>query len=247
MICVTAVGHYLHPMREGEPLPSLAAALKDVCRESYRRIDRFIELALLGSGRCAQGRRLAPDCGLYLGSGLGPMADNIACQEQLIRDHELPMPFDFINTLGNSAGYYVAKDLGLSGQNLFISRRGASFQAVLQAALVDLECGAVDQALLGVVEEATKPFAEHRRRQGLAADTLVAEGSHWLLLERDAPTGHRLDWEHVEYHETAPTQLAVFHDSIAGAWVTERLAKGESCTLADGDAARGWDLFHFRA
>ena len=247
MIRVTAVSHYLQPLREGTPLPSLDTALREVCREHYRRIDRFIALALLGSGRCAKGRALAPDCGLYLGSGLGPMADNIACQEQLIRDRELPMPFDFINTLGNSAGYYVAKNLGLSGQNLFISRPGANFEAGLQAALVDLECGMLSQALVGVVEEATEPFSEHRRRQGLPADTAVAEGSHWLLLERDASTGYHLEHEHVAKHDVAPPKSAVFHDSITGALVTERLAKGENCTLADGDAARGWDLFHFRA
>ena len=246
MIRVTAVSHYLHPVREGESLPSLDAALKEVCRENFRRIDRFIELALLGSGRCARGRALAPDCGLYLGSGLGPMVDNIACQEQLIRNAELPMPFDFINTLGNSAGYYVARNLGLSGQNLFVSRRGASFEAALTTALVDLECGAVRQALVGVVEEATEPFAEHRRRQGLQADAAVAEGSHWLLLERDAAAGHVLERSQVSKHEAAPPKSAAFHDSIRGAWVTERLARGESCVLADGDAVRGWDLFHFR-
>ena len=246
MIRVASVSHYLHAVREGEPLPALETALKEVCRENFRRIDRFIELALLGSGRCAKGHTLASDCGLYLGSGLGPMVDNIACQEQLIRDAELPMPFDFINTLGNSAGYYVAKNLGLSGQNLFVSRRGASFEAVLEAALVDLDCGAVRQALIGVVEEATEPYAEHRRRQGLPADTVVAEGSHWLLLERDAAAGHRLEREHVARYETAVPGATVFHDSITGARVTERLAAGGSYTLADGDAARGWELFHFR-
>jgi hypothetical protein len=246
MIRVTSVSHYLQPVREGEPLPSLDAALKEVCRENFRRIDRFIELALLGSGRCAKGHMLAPDCGLYLGSGLGPMVNNIACQEQLIRDRELPMPFDFINTLGNSAGYYVAKNLGLSGQNLFVSRRGASFTAVLESALVDLDCGAVGQALLGVVEEATEPFAEHRRRQGLAPDTPVAEGSHWLLLERDAGSGCLLEREHVARYDAEKPEPAMFHDSIGGAAVTERLMKGESCTLADGDAVRGWELFHFR-
>lgn len=247
MIRVTAVSHYLHPVREGEPLPSLAAALREVCRENFRRIDRFIELALLGSGRCAKGHALAPDCGLYLGSGLGPMVDNIACQEQLIRDRELPMPFDFINTLGNSAGYYVARNLGLSGQNLFVSRRGASFTAVLEAALVDLECGAVKQALLGVVEEATEPFTEHRRRQGLAPGTPVAEGSHWLLLEKDARSGAVLEREHVSRYETRGAAPAVFHDSIGGASITASLAQGEDCTLAEGDAVRGWELFHFRA
>ena len=247
MIRVTAVSHYLQPVHEGTAPPPLDAALKQVCQENFRRIDRFIELALLGSGRCARGRALAPDCGLYLGSGMGPMVGNIACQEQLIRDRELPMPFDFINTLGNSAGYYVAKNLGLGGQNQFISRRGASFAAVLTAALVDLECGAVSQALLGVVEEAPAPVAEHRRRQGLAADAAVAEGSHWLLLERDARTGYRVEREQVARYAAAAPRAAIFHDSIGGAWVTERLEKGENCTLADGDAARGWELFHFRA
>lgn len=247
MIRVTAVSHYLQPVHEGEALPPLDAALREVCREKFRRIDRFIELALLGSGRCAKGCALAPDCGLYLGSGLGPMVNNIACQEQITRDRELPMPFDFINTLGNSAGYYVAKNLGLSGQNLFISRRGASFEAVLAAALVDIETGALHQALVGVVEEATTPFAEHRRRQGLAPDSAVAEGSHWLLLEKDAATGHTLEREHVTRYEVARRKPTVFHDSITGAWVTERLAKGENYVLADGDAARGWELFHFHA
>lgn len=247
MIRVTAVSHYLHPVLEGEPLPPLDAALREVCREHFRRVDRFIQLALLGSARCAQGQTLAPDCGLYLGSGLGPMVNNITCQEQLVRDHELPTPFSFINTLGNSAGYYVARNLGLSGQNLFVSRRGASFAAVLEAALVDLECGALGQALLGVVEEATEPFVEHRHRQGLAAGTPVAEGSHWLLLERDAKTGRRVEREHVAQHTAPRPQDAPFHDSITGARVTESLARGEDTVLADGDAARGWDLFHFRA
>ena len=247
MIRVTAVSHYLHPVRDGEALPSLDASLREVCREPFRRIDRFIQLALLGSGRCAQGGNLVPDCGLYLGSGLGPMVNNIACQEQLVREHELPTPFSFINTLGNSAGYYVAKNLSLSGQNLFVSRRGASFTAVLEAALVDLECGAVSQALVGVVEEATEPFTEHRRRQGLAPGTPVAEGSHWLLLERDAKAGRRLDREHVAQYAVPQPKSTVFHDSITGARVMESLAKGEDTVLADGDAVRGWDLFHFRA
>jgi hypothetical protein len=239
MIRVTAVSHYLHAVRDGEVLPSLDQALKPLCREQFRRIDRFIQLALLGTARCVAGRTLAPDCGLYLGSGLGPMSNNISTQEQLIRDRLIPKPFNFINTLGNSAGYYVARNLGLSGQNLFISRRGASFQAVLEAALVDMEGGAVSQALVGVVEEVTLPLAGHRRRQGLAPDTLVAEGSHWLLLEKAAAAGHVLGRGHGAHQGAKP---AAFHDSIAAAEVTESLAKGEPALLPHGD-----ESFHFSA
>lgn len=246
MIRVTAVGHVFNPLQDGAPLPSLDAGLEQVCRERFRRVDRFIELALLGSGRCAAGRSLDADCGLYLGSGLGPMSGVIATQQQLIRDRELPKPFNFINTLGNSAGYYVAKNLGLHGQNLFISRRGASLQALLNAVLTDMEAGIVRQALVGVVEEATLPLTEHRRRQGLPGDTAVAEGSHWLLLEKGVTAGHRLEHEHVTRYEAVASRPAAFHDSIAAAQLTEQLLKGAVAVLADGDPVRGWELFHFR-
>jgi len=261
LIRVTSVGHVLNALQDGVAAPSLDAELKQVCREHLRRIDRFIQLALLGSGRCAVGHTLATDCGLYLGSGLGPMSGIIATQQQLIHNHELPKPFDFINTLGNSAGYYVAKNLQLSGQNVFISRRGASLQALLAAALTDLDVGVVRQALVGVVEEATLPLAEHRRRQGLAADAAVAEGSHWLLLEKDTQTGRSLVLQHHGNSlgledalqrfsaERMPSQPAgPFHDSWSGAWVTGRVSVGAGALLlVDGDATRGWDLFHFGA
>jgi len=149
-----------------------------------RRIDRFIQLALLGSGECVQGQALAPDCGLYISSGIGPVGNNIQVQQTLWRDHKLPMPFNFVNTLGSSAGYYVAKNLGLSGQSLFISRRGQSFVAALDCVAADLACGAVKQALVGVVEECTLPLNQHRERLELPEGAAVAEGCHWLLLEK---------------------------------------------------------------
>ncbi|MGB9429036.1 MAG: hypothetical protein WCC11_04045 [Gammaproteobacteria bacterium] len=186
MIWVVSVSHYFQPLNEPAALPALDDELKNVCREPLRRIDRFIQLALLGSARCAAGRSLQPDCGIYLGSGLGPMSNNIATQEQLIRAALIPKPFNFINTLGSGAGFYVARNLGLHGQNLFISRRGASFTALLTVAAADLSLGVVRQALVGVVEEATLPLTEHRARQHLPEDMPLAEGSHWLLLQTGA-------------------------------------------------------------
>lgn len=193
MARVLAASHYMQPVQEGAELLPLSQALKEACRGHFRRIDRFIQLALLGSARCAGGRELKTDCGMYLGSGFGPVASNVAVQEHMLRDAELPMPFDFVNTLGVSAGFHVAKNLGLTGQSLCISRRGASLEAVLAAALTDLELGVVSQALVGVVEEVTLPLAQHRLRHGLAADATVAEGSHWLLLEAGGDAGKALD------------------------------------------------------
>ena len=129
MTAVLAQFRYQHPVGDGEGLPSLEAALEPLLKERFRRADRFIQLALLGSASCAQGQDLQPGCGLYLASATGPMGNNITLQEQLVRDRLLPKPFNFINTLGSSAGYYVAKNLGISGPNLFISRRQGAWEA----------------------------------------------------------------------------------------------------------------------
>lgn len=185
---IAAASHYFQPLGYADTLPALDDLLAELCREPFRRVDRFIQLALLGSARCTLGVTLQPGCGLYLSSGLGPMGSNIATQEQLIRERDIPRPFDFINTLGGSAGYYIARNLELSGQNVFISRRGASLEAVLNAALADLTLGIMTQALVGIVEEVTLPLTAHRRRQGLPTGTAVAEGSHWLLLQTGAIT-----------------------------------------------------------
>lgn len=193
MIKLVSASHYLQPVDDGAALTPLESTLKDLCREPFRHIDRFIQLALLGSARCAAGWRLRPDCGIYLGSGLGPIGNNIVTQEQLIRDSEIPKPFNFINTLGSSAGFYVAKNLGLQGQTFFISRRGASLQAVLSVAMADMLLGLVTQALVGVVEEVALPLGAHRLRQHLPENVTLAEGSHWLLLQSGASDSRSLD------------------------------------------------------
>lgn len=177
-----AAGDYFAPLADDAPLPALDAALREVGAGSFRRIDRFVQLALLGAARCARGHNLRPGCGVYIGSSLGPLSSNIRVQETMLGTREWPMPFHFVNTLGSSAGFYIASSFNLSGPSLFVSRRGASLAAVLETALTDLATGVVEQALVGVVEEAPLPLAAQRRRLAVAADMPLAEGSHWLLL-----------------------------------------------------------------
>ena len=232
MIQAISASDYLQPVHDGAALPPLEAALKNLCRERFRRIDRFIQLALLGSARCVAGRTLQPDCGIYLGSGLGPIGNNILTQQQLIRDAEIPKPVNFVNTLGSSAGFHVARNLGLRGQNFFISRRGASLQAVLSAAIADLTCGVVGQALLGVVEEVALPLAEHRLRQHLPGDLTLAEGSHWLLLQPGTGDSRSLELKHF-------TKFAALEDFLKSVWRTgDRLCCARSMEARVAGALR---------
>ncbi len=182
---VAAAGEYyadlgaadqLHEVKDLRPL--LAA----VCRERFRRIDRFTQLALLGSGHCVRDGRLPADTGLYISSGFGSIANTVNVQRQMFIDRRVPKPLTFINTLSNSAGYYVARNLGLTARNQFVSRDAAPLEAALQLATLDLVRGDIGQALVGVVDEASLPLDEHARRLGVGADVPLAEGSHWLLL-----------------------------------------------------------------
>jgi hypothetical protein len=183
MIRVLARGHHLQSIEDGAPRPSLDSALAAVCREKYRRVDRFIQLAVLGAARAAAVRRPEPACGLYLGSGFGPMGNNIEYQDQLMRQRVVPKPFNFINTLGSAAGYFVSKELGLTGSSQFVARTDGSLRAALDLALADLDLGRAPQALVVCVEESTQPQADQRHRQGLPEGFgPLGEGSHALLI-----------------------------------------------------------------
>jgi hypothetical protein len=201
VIAILGAGHYFHAVRGGEALPSLEERLRAVRREHFRRIDRLIELALVGSGECVAGKALAPDCGLYISSGIGPIGSNVVVQDAVSRHAKLPTPFSFVNTLGSSAGYYVGKNLGLTGESTFVSRRGSAFAAALACAVADLSSGVVSQVLVGAIEECLLPVERFRELAGLPAQAIAAEGSHWLLLTRSDGNGTPVPRETLETGE----------------------------------------------
>jgi len=174
---------------EGNDVPALTN-LRDLvaplCRERYRRIDRFIQLSLLGSGLCAERAadsiELQNTTDLYMASAQAAIGNTVEVQQQIFKQHQHAKPVNFINTLSNTAGYYVARNLGLNRRNLFVSRGSNSFEAALQLIALDFASGVSQQALLGVVDECLEPLDEHRQRLGLSADAVLAEGSHWMLL-----------------------------------------------------------------
>lgn len=189
---VLAYGEHYAEFGADDPpqrLPELKAEVKALCGGHVRRIDRLIQLALVGSARCVAGRSLPAGCGIYLGSGLGTVGSTSVLQEQIFRFGVLPKPAEFINTLSNTAGFYVARNLGLDGQCLFATRDYTSFEAVVELATVDLDAGRVPAALVGVVDECTLPLEQHARRLHREHAPVLAEGSHWLLLGPDGDGG----------------------------------------------------------
>lgn len=163
--------------------PELGALVKETLGAQVRRIGRFVQLALIGAARSFNGEASRADTSVYLTSGRGDMEMTADVMVQLYRDSMPPRPLSFINTVSNSACFYIAKQFGLRGRSSFVCNRYFSFESALELALLDMEAGWAPSALIGSVDIALAPLDVHRRRLQLAPGTPIAEGSHWLRLE----------------------------------------------------------------
>ncbi|MCB1667632.1 MAG: beta-ketoacyl synthase N-terminal-like domain-containing protein [Porticoccaceae bacterium] len=198
MLDVVATSAFHIPLKDDEDLYDLSGDLQKYCRDRPRRIDRFTQLCLTGSGRCIQqlqntNYNIDTDTGLYIGSRFAALSNTINVHKQMMQGGQIPKPAHFINTLSNSAGYYVARNLGLTGKNLFVSRAGFSTEAVLQTAILDIQSQQTAQALIGIVDEGVVPLSHHRQRLGLAPDTPISEGSYWLLAKKSSSGNQRAE------------------------------------------------------
>ena len=180
---IIAHGHYNEKV--DDVLPPLKELVKASTGESVRRVGRFIQLALIGAGRCLQKKILPADTAVYLTSGRGDLEITLDVLVQMVEHGLPPKPLSFINTVSNSACFYIAKHFSLCGRNQFVTRRHAPLECALQLAALDLQTGAVQTALVGSVDICTEPLNDHRKRLDVSDDTSVGEGSHWFLL---APT-----------------------------------------------------------
>ncbi len=165
----------------GEEL-DVKAAWKAVSPKMIRRTDRFIQLSLLGAYEAIGDSTLEKDTALYMASGQGNLAVFKRLRDQRYINKQPPKPVDFINSLSNTAGFYVAQFFDLYGKNLNVSRQGLVVENTLLLAQVDLELGKEEQILLGGVDELQEPVSFTKRTLGLSDDTLLGEGSNWMLL-----------------------------------------------------------------
>ncbi len=97
--------------------------LKKVLKQKYgldtRRQDSFIHLALYGGMLLKEKIKIDEDDELYVTSGVGNI-DIVQKTNTYMYEENQPLKlFDFINLLGNTTSYYVAKALEIKGKNIF--------------------------------------------------------------------------------------------------------------------------------
>lgn len=165
-----------------------AIALRDIMRDEamppLRRANHYIRLAVIGATRCcrALGGPLPERTGVYLATGYGSLVDTLTLMREQGCDGLPVTPFRFVNVLSNIAGFHVAGQNGIHGENLALSRLRGPLDAAIEAAVMDLTLGRVERALVGSVDEGDETVEGHRRRTRTPAGRMPGEGAGWLLL-----------------------------------------------------------------
>lgn len=237
---IQAYGSYCERIDTTQELPNLRPALAELGIPRFRRIDRFTELCLLGAGLCAQhhavesAARLSLDTGIILCSQMAGISSTVQAHQQIFRQRQAPKPANFINTLSNSAGFYVAKHLQITGENHFLTRSGGAFEAGLTL----LKQCQVDHLLLGYVEECSMPLPQHRRRLGLASNARISEHSHWFLITRQALPGTLASVTDLQRVKSSHSLAAMFesHKRAMMRYVTPRAQLSAPTLSSDIDA-----------
>jgi Beta-ketoacyl synthase, N-terminal domain len=179
---------YIHAVNLflNEPLSDMSLLkekLKYESGKSFRRLNRFEHLVLIGALGLAKKSNLEKSTAIYLATNYGSVASTIVALDDIYREKVLPMPVDFINTAANIGGFYIASELGLLSKNICVSRGEGSFEAALELAALDIESGEVKMALIGGVDETIEPLSEFRRYiSQLPNEIAIKEGSCWILV-----------------------------------------------------------------
>lgn len=167
-------------------IDELKAELKNYTDFFFRRVNKFIMLSLMGVHRCVHGKSIDPHTAVFLATENGNLGDTETVLHQLYRENSFPKPFNFINTMSNTASFYVAQSLKTLGRSITVSSKNVSFERALELAMTDFELGHIREALVGGVDEAVfsrEYFA--KKYDASFHDARLVEGSSWLYCTAD--------------------------------------------------------------
>jgi len=152
----------------------------------FRRANKFVLLSLVGACQCAYGKAIKTDTAIYLTTENGNLGDTETVLDQIYHKREFPMPYNFINTMSNTASFYVAQSFDILGRNITFSSKQLSFERGLELLRSDLGAGVVKEALFGGVDEVCFSKSQFETKfKRPCSDFKMIEGSCWLLIKAD--------------------------------------------------------------
>jgi len=190
-------------IKPADDILCLKKELEHYTGEKFRRANKFILLSLLGGYKCLHNLKIDKNAAVYLTTENGNLSNTESVLEQIYYKHELPMPYNFINTMSNTASFHVAQKLNISGRNITISSVSLSFERGLELLKTDFALKNITEAVIGGVDESVLcnssliPIVECKNRilRQWYENINRAEGSAWLYVtsEKKDAIGEILD------------------------------------------------------
>jgi hypothetical protein len=149
--------------------------------QKYRRINRYIILALAGIYNMPSVKEIDEKCALLVGTRNGCIMETITMLDQIHNNSLLPMPFTFISSSTNMVNFHIAQSLGLNGSNYTISNSYSPFIIALDTAYFDINDTKNNSALVGCVDEIAEPLDKFKERLDIDAQN-IKEGSFWVKI-----------------------------------------------------------------
>ena len=179
-------------------------------QENFRRVNRFILLSLLGALQCIDRRPLEAATAVYLTTEDGNLGETADVLDEIYTSRSLPRPFGFINTMSNTAAFYLARNLGIRGRNITVSSQHLSFERGLELLKADFAGGAERSALIGGVDESSVSRMNREEPAGRGWRTVDGSGWFYVKPEKEGACG-------------AFTEIMSFRDSPSCMrWIRER-------------------------
>lgn len=184
MIYIHAIG--IHNAIPDNQSVDLKSELKALSGKLYRRIDHFIQLAIIGAHKAVADSKPASQTAIYMTSGQGDVMVFERVRRQRYFEKMLSKPVDFVNLSSNTAAFYVASHLGLNGKNLFLQHHHFPVQMTMLLAQNDINLSKEKAILVGGVDEWSLKPELAGKLLGVDETTVLGEGSNWILIDAEA-------------------------------------------------------------
>lgn len=166
-------------------LVDIKKELKHKYKQETRRQDKFIHLAVYGAQLLNEKIKINSDDELYITSGIGDVDIVQKTNTYMYKENQPLKLFDFINLLGNTTSYYVAKSLGIRGKNIFQISDNATFKNTLISAYASIMSSKKD-VIIGSVDLVSEPDEVIKRVLGVKQSTKVQTSVNFQKFSLDS-------------------------------------------------------------
>jgi len=182
-----------------------------------RRADSFIARGAQAIRALQRRRREAADfesdCGLFIGTGHGPMTTTFEVLDQMMAGAPVS-PTLFSQSLFNAACGQQARIFHLQGPSLTIADFAFPFFQALQQAYCALESGLVSNCLVLQVESYSPLLADAAKKAEPLSSPPAPGACALLLSDRPASGGRHIEAFHLSLQQASPGNLLHEHQTM---------------------------------